>query len=92
MRLDNEFASVEVTLDQSGNGSRLKIVDVRTGQTAYFDPLELETLAWLSKDELAPFFDPSLKRWRTIEPGALEEPPRIDAVPAHWRTEWRGSK
>ena len=59
MRLENEFASVDVELDLDANGPRLKIVDLRTGHVGYLDPFELETLAWLDKDTLTAFFDPS---------------------------------
>ena len=72
MRLENEFASVEVSLDTDANGSRLKIVDLRTGHVGYLDPFELETLSWLDKDALAPFFDPSRTRWKAIEAGDLD--------------------
>jgi hypothetical protein len=75
MRLENEFASVDVELDVDANGPRLKIVDLRTGHVGYLDPFELETLAWLEKDALAPFFDPSRSRWKRIEPGDLEALP-----------------
>lgn len=74
LRLASEFASVEVALDESGNGPRLKIVDLKTGHVGYLDPFELETLAWVRKDELARFFDPSATRWRTIDPDLLVEP------------------
>jgi hypothetical protein len=72
MRLENEFASVDVELDTGANGPRLKITDLRTGHVGYLDPFELETLSWLEKDALAPFFDPSRSRWKTIEAGDLE--------------------
>ena len=72
MRLENEFASVDVELDTDANGARLKIVDLRTGHVGYLDPFELETLSWIDKDALAPFFDPSRTRWKSIEPGDLE--------------------
>ena len=72
MRLENEFASVEVELDMDGNGPRLKITDLRTGHVGYLDPFELETLSWLDKDTLSAFFDPSRTRWKAIEPGDLE--------------------
>ena len=72
MRLENEFASVEVSLDTDANGTRLKIVDLRTGHVGFLDPFELETLAWLDKDALAPFFDPSRTRWKTLEAGDLD--------------------
>jgi hypothetical protein len=64
MELTSEFASVEVTLDHDGNGPRLKIVDLRTGQIGFLDPLELETLAWLPEGGLHKLLDPSLLRWR----------------------------
>lgn len=73
MRLDNEFASVDVELDHDANGPRLKITDLRTGHVGYLDPFELETLSWLDKSALAPFFDPSRTRWKTVDPQALEE-------------------
>lgn len=72
MLLENEFASVEVTLDTTGNGPRLKIVDARTGKVGFLDPLELETLAWIGKDVLIPLFDPSFTRWKSFEPGDIE--------------------
>ena len=72
MRLENEFASVDVELDLDANGPRLKIVDLRTGHVGYLDPFELETLAWLDKDALTAFFDPSRSRWKTINPSDLE--------------------
>jgi hypothetical protein len=64
MELTSEFASVEVTLDHDGNGPRLKIVDLKTGQVGFLDPLELETLAWLPEGGLHKLLDPSLLRWR----------------------------
>jgi hypothetical protein len=64
MELTSEFASVEVSLDHDGNGPRLKIVDLKTGQVGFLDPLELETLAWLPEGGLHKLLDPSLLRWR----------------------------
>jgi hypothetical protein len=72
MRLENEFGSVDVSLDTDANGTRLKIVDLRTGHVGFLDPFELATLAWLDKDALAPFFDPSRTRWKAIEAGDLD--------------------
>jgi hypothetical protein len=48
IELSSEFASVEVSIDDDGNGPRLKVVDLKTGQVGFLDPLELETLAWLA--------------------------------------------
>lgn len=59
MRLNNEFATVEIERDDSGNGPRLKIRDARSGRAVMLDPLELSALAAIRHDELAPFLDPS---------------------------------
>jgi hypothetical protein len=64
MELTSEFAAVKVTLDHDGNGPRLKIEDLKTGQVGFLDPLELETLAWLPEGGLHKLLDPSLLRWR----------------------------
>ena len=59
----NEFASVEVAVDHTGNGPRLRLVDLRTGRVGYLDALELETLAWLPDGGLHRLLDPSHVRW-----------------------------
>jgi hypothetical protein len=64
MELTSEFASVQVSLDHDGNGPRLRIEDLKTGQIGFLDPLELETLAWLPEGGLHKLLDPSLLRWR----------------------------
>jgi hypothetical protein len=46
MRLVSEFAAVEIARDDHGNGPRLMIRDLQTGQEIYLDPLELAALAW----------------------------------------------
>ena len=46
--VENEFAAVRLSIDSSGNGPRLRIEDLKTGQVGYLDALELETLAWAS--------------------------------------------
>jgi hypothetical protein len=58
MRLINEFAAVEITRDDHGNGPRPMIRDLQTGQEAYLDPLELAALAWIRHEELLPLLDP----------------------------------
>ena len=60
--LRSEFATVSLTADYSGNGPRLGITDMRTGRIAFFDPLELEALAWATHDDLRPLLNPE-KRW-----------------------------
>ena len=73
MILANEFAQVEVVLDETGNGPRLRVVDLKTGKAGYLDPLELESLAWATKDELAPLMDPAASRWRNLSREDLDE-------------------
>ena len=71
--VESEFASVSLIIDHRGNGPRLRIEDLRTGQVGFLDALELETLAWLPEGALHPLLDPSLHRWR--EDGVLEPTP-----------------
>lgn len=78
MILESEFACVNVEVDTQGNGPRLRIVDQRTGHVGYLDPLELETLSWLSKDDLKPFMDPSATRWKAVDPSFVQEVERLD--------------
>ena len=59
MRLTSEFAAVEVERDDRGNGPRLMIRDVRSGQCIYLDPLELSALASARHEDLLPLIDPS---------------------------------
>jgi len=58
IQLTSEFAAVEVDRDDSGNGPRLMIRDLRSGQRVFLDPLELAALAWTRHEELTPFLDP----------------------------------
>lgn len=60
--LRNEFAAVRISVDHHANGVRLAVTDLRTGRVNYFDPLELEALAWVEHDELTEFVRPS-RRW-----------------------------
>ncbi|MPY92707.1 MAG: hypothetical protein GEV08_06430 [Acidimicrobiia bacterium] len=59
VHLRNEFASVTVSVDRSANGDRLAIVDLRSGQAIFLDPLELERLAWARHDQLAQLVAPA---------------------------------
>ncbi|MDO8432160.1 MAG: hypothetical protein Q7S58_07075 [Candidatus Binatus sp.] len=59
MRLSSEFASVEVDINECGNGPRLLIRDARSGRCILLDPLELTALAWARHEELLPFLDPA---------------------------------
>jgi hypothetical protein len=64
----SEFASVAISIDHDGNGPRLRIEDLKTGQVGFLDALELETLAWLPEGGLHKLLDPSLLRWREPTP------------------------
>lgn len=68
--IESEFASVRVSVDDDGNGPRLRIEDLKTGRVGFLDALELETLAWLPEGGLDKLLDPSLVRWRDGEAGA----------------------
>ena len=53
MRLNNEFAMVELSVDHSANGVRLKIYSARTKRVVYLDPLLLEALTWTPPEQIA---------------------------------------
>jgi hypothetical protein len=58
IRLTNEFAAVDIARDDQGNGPRLMIRDLQTGQEIFLDPLELAALALTRHEELSPLLDP----------------------------------
>ena len=60
----SEFAQVAVRLDDTANGMRLRLEDLRTGRVRYLDALELETIVWLRDEHLGRLMDPSADRWR----------------------------
>jgi hypothetical protein len=60
--LRSEFATVRLVHNRDGNGDRLQIEDLRSGRSAFLDPLVLEALAWVTTEELAQFMDPR-RRW-----------------------------
>lgn len=60
----SEFAEVAVRLDETANGTRLRLEDLRTGRVRYLDALELETIVWLRDEHLGRLMDPSADRWR----------------------------
>ncbi|WP_037064493.1 hypothetical protein [Pseudonocardia acaciae] len=66
--IENEFASVTVSLDHDGNATRLRVTDNKTGRTAHFDALLLETLVWAPDAELRRLLDPGLHRWSRLAP------------------------
>jgi hypothetical protein len=59
--LKNEYASVKVTVDTEGKGTRLKVEDVSSGSVIYLDPIELQALAWATKEDLSIFTRPYFK-------------------------------
>lgn len=57
LNVENEFASVIVKIDSSGNSDRLMIQDRRTGKRIYLDALQLESLTWQSDDIFRKFLE-----------------------------------
>jgi hypothetical protein len=51
--LHNEFATVEVLLDETANGPRLLVRDLETGQQVHLDALEVESLTRMTHDDFA---------------------------------------
>ncbi|APA98094.1 hypothetical protein [Nocardia seriolae] len=60
----SEFAQVSVRVDDTANGPRLRLEDLRTGRVRFLDALELETIVWLADGRLERLLDPSADRWR----------------------------
>jgi hypothetical protein len=60
----SEFAAVSLSIDDAGNGPRLRIEDLKTGHVGFLDALELETLAWLPEGDMHKLLDPSHNRWK----------------------------
>ncbi|MFN2459595.1 MAG: hypothetical protein ABR591_02710 [Candidatus Velthaea sp.] len=58
MILRNEFAAVEVLVDESANGPTLLVRDLEHGTEIRLDVLELESLTRLSHEDLAPWVRP----------------------------------
>lgn len=57
--IQNEFAMVEVSVDESAPHGSLRIEDLRSGSRIEFDALELEGLTRTAHSELSPLIDPS---------------------------------
>ena len=66
--VENEFAAVDVRVDSTANGPRLRLEDLRTGRVRYLDPLELETVVSLPDGHLRALLDPGADRWREDRP------------------------
>lgn len=60
----SEFAEISVNVDSSGNSTRLRLEDLRTGRVRFLDALELESVIWLEDGHLTQILDPSADRWR----------------------------
>ena len=54
----SEFGAVRVSKDTTANGDRLKLIGVKTGVLAYLDPLELESVANLTPEQLQAIVSP----------------------------------
>lgn len=76
--LDSEFACVEVTLDASGNGPRLRVRDMRSGGETFLDAVLLESLVWAHPEQLDHIVDPGW-RWGSSLP--LRDPAGLGATP-----------
>jgi hypothetical protein len=76
--VQNEFASVSVELDPSGY--YLHITDLRSGLAVTLDPLELEALTRLGREDRRSMVDPSFlgfsaeSGYLDLAPGEGEEP------------------
>lgn len=57
----NEFASVEIRVDQHGNGPSAWVTDRRSGVSRRIDPLALEGLVWAPEHVIASLADPSFR-------------------------------
>ena len=51
--LRNEFATVEVALDETANGPRLLVRDLESGRQVHLDALEVESLTRMDHDDFA---------------------------------------
>ncbi|GAB2458997.1 dihydrodiol dehydrogenase [Jatrophihabitans fulvus] len=65
--LSNEFATVYVRIDHTGNGPRLAVADPSAGQEILLDPLELQALAWSRHSTLNDLLKPAHKEARLAE-------------------------
>lgn len=55
----NEFATVAVNRDPGASEALIRILDMRTGRSVALDPLELEALTRLTREDLTALVDPS---------------------------------
>ncbi|MDD7938393.1 hypothetical protein PHK61_08170 [Actinomycetospora lutea] len=69
----SEFATVSVSVDDHGNGTRLRLEDLRTGTVRFLDALELESIVWAPESWMRALLDPSQHRWRDADRGPAQE-------------------
>ena len=74
--VSSEFAAVSVSIDHHGNGARLRLEDLRSGQVRFVDALELESIVWAPEGWFRTLLDPSQHRWQDPGPG-----PEIESLP-----------
>ena len=74
----SEFAQVAVEIDENAKSPRLRLEDLRTGQTRYLDALVLEALVWLSDEAMEGLLDPSADRWREDRELGQPAPHHVD--------------
>jgi hypothetical protein len=61
MRIENEFASVDIVIHRLVNGALMEISDPRSRKRILLDPLELEALTRLTMEERRAHVDPSVR-------------------------------
>jgi hypothetical protein len=71
-RLINEFAAVELLIDDQANSSRLQIKDLRTGCIGFLDALELERLSVACHADLTWIVSPASSESAAIESNFLQ--------------------
>ncbi|CAN5152842.1 hypothetical protein BH09ACT12_BH09ACT12_05930 [soil metagenome] len=70
--LANEFAAVRVSLDATGNGPRLLVEDVETGDEIFLSPLELACLCLATPEDRL--------QWMRVGAYRDERKPVLDGV------------
>lgn len=70
--LVNEFAAVRVSLDTTGNGPRLLVEDVETGDEIFLSPLELACLCLATPEDRV--------QWMRVGPYRDERRPSPNGV------------
>ncbi len=84
--MGNEFASVVLERDPDARGALLRVLDLRTGRAVSLDPLELEALTRLTRDDLTALVDPSFPGFA----GGRRTPDGIELVPGEGEEDLEG--